>query len=38
MRNISDRKMDTGKDFVVEKMVKKAFLAVLFAVLAKKYP
>ena len=30
--------MDMGKDFVGGKMVKKAFLAVLLAVLAQKYP
>ena len=38
MPNISDRKMDVGEDFVGKKMGKKAFLAVLSAVLAQKYP
>ena len=35
MPSISDQKMDMGEDFVRKKMVKKAFLAVLSAVLAK---
>ena len=38
MPNISDRKMDVGEDFVGKKMGKNAFLAVLLAVLAPKYP
>ena len=38
MPNISDRKMDVGEDFVGKKLGKKAFLAVLLAVLAQKYP
>ena len=38
MPNISDRKMDMGEEFVQKKIVKKAFLAVLLAVLAQKYP
>ena len=38
MPNILDRKRDMGEDFVQKKIVKKAFLAVLEAVLAQKYP
>ena len=38
MQNISEWKMDMGEDFVREKMFKKAFLAVLLAILAQKYP
>ena len=38
MPNISGRKMDVGEDFVGKKLGKKAFLAVLLAVLAQKYP
>ena len=38
MPNISDRKMDVGEDFVGKKLDKKAFLSVLLAVLAQKYP
>ena len=38
MLNISDRKMDVGEDFVGKKLGKKAFLAVVLAVLAQKYP
>ena len=38
MSNISDRKMDVKEDFVGKKLGKKAFLAVLLAVLAQKYP
>ena len=38
MPNISDRKMDVGEDFVGKKLGKNAFLAVLLAILAQKYP
>ena len=38
MLNISDRKMDVREDFVGKKLVKKAFLAVLLAFFAQKYP
>ena len=38
MPNISDHKMDVGEDFVGKKLGKKAFLVVLLAILAQKYP